>query len=186
MINIAEYRPSWQDEFRQIEATLRRGLGARALRIDHIGSTAIPGLCAKDIIDVQVTVAQLGEESNAALRALGYSQHPTVVLDHLPPNYSGPEAEWGKFFFMQPLGQRRINVHVRQLGRPNQRYALLVRDYLATHPPVAAAYGELKRRLAESLATDESYPVVKDPAVDLIYLAAEQWAAVSNWAPAEP
>jgi hypothetical protein len=82
------------------------------------------------------------------------------------------------------LGQ--VLLHGANLGKPNQRYALLFRDYLASHPPVAAAYGELKRRLAAALAKDESYPTVKDPAVDLIYLAAEQWASTSGWTPTQP
>lgn len=183
MIDIVAYRPSWQTEFRELGAKLRRGMGDLALRIDHIGSTSVPDLCAKDVIDIQVTVAQFSDEVNAILRGLGYSQHPGVLADHVPPDYPGPQADWAKLFFLQPAGERRVNVHVRQVGRPNQRYALLFRDYVASHPPVAAAYGELKRRLAASLASDEAYPDVKDPAVDLIYFAAEQWASASNWKP---
>jgi GrpB-like predicted nucleotidyltransferase (UPF0157 family) len=183
VIEIVSYRPSWQTEFQELGSTLRGRLGDIALRIDHIGSTSIPGLCAKNIIDIQVTVAQLGGEANASLRSLGYLQHPDVLADHVPPNDHRPETDWAKFFFMQPTGQRRTNVHVRQAGKPNQRYALLFRDYLASHPPVAAAYGELKRRLAASLASDDAYPDVKDPAVDLIYFAAEEWASASQWHP---
>jgi len=58
---------------------------------------------------------------------------------------------------------------------------LLFRDYLRAHPATAAAYAELKRRLAAGLADPASYPDVKDPAVDLIYLAAEEWAAAAGW-----
>ena len=68
-------------------------------------------------------------------------------------------------------------------GRANQRYALLFRDYLRTHPTTAAAYAELKRRLAQNLADPDTYPDVKDPAVDLIYFAAEEWAAATRWNP---
>lgn len=82
---------------------------------------------------------------------------------------------------MEPSGQRRINVHVREAGRPNQRYALLFRDYLIAHPRAAAAYGELKQRLAASLISEDAYADVKDPAVDLIYFAAEEWASHSQW-----
>jgi GrpB-like predicted nucleotidyltransferase (UPF0157 family) len=60
---------------------------------------------------------------------------------------------------------------------------LLFRDYLRAHPATAAAYAELKRRLAAALADPDSYPEVKDPAVDLIYLAAEEWAAAVGWEP---
>ena len=72
---------------------------------------------------------------------------------------------------------------MRVLGRANQRYALLFRDFLRGHPATAAAYAELKRRLAENLADPDTYPDVKDPAVDLIYLAAEEWAAATRWQP---
>ena len=68
----------------------------------------------------------------------------------------------------------------------NQRYPLLFRDYLRAHPRTAAAYAELKRRLAAHLADPQTYPVVKDPAVDLIYFAAEDWAAAVAWQPGPP
>jgi GrpB-like predicted nucleotidyltransferase (UPF0157 family) len=77
--------------------------------------------------------------------------------------------------------QRRVNVHVRLAGKPNQRYALLVRDFLRANPAVAAAYAELESRLAAALANPADYPEVKDPAVDLIYFAAEAWAVSSGW-----
>ena len=73
---------------------------------------------------------------------------------------------------------------MRQHGRLNQRYSLLFRDYLRAHPATGEAYAELKRRLAIHLADLETYPDVKDPAVDLIYLAAEEWAAANHWEPA--
>jgi GrpB-like predicted nucleotidyltransferase (UPF0157 family) len=59
----------------------------------------------------------------------------------------------------------------------------LFRDYLRAHPFTAAAYAELKRRLAAGLANPRTYPDVKDPAVDLIYLAAEEWATATGWQP---
>ena len=71
-------------------------------------------------------------------------------------------------------------------GRANQRYPLLFRDYLRNHRPTADAYAELKRRLAQYLADPEIYPFVKDPAVDLIYFAAKDWATVSHWQPGPP
>jgi GrpB-like predicted nucleotidyltransferase (UPF0157 family) len=68
-------------------------------------------------------------------------------------------------------------------GRANQRYALLFRDYLRAHPRSAAAYAELKRRLASNLADLRTYPDVKDPACDLIIVAAEDWADATGWMP---
>jgi GrpB-like predicted nucleotidyltransferase (UPF0157 family) len=182
-VEIFPYNPNWPNESKTIAATLRNGLGHLALRIDHIGSTSVPGLAAKDVIDVQITVAALGESIMTAMNALGYSHPEGVWRDHRIPNFEGPDSEWAKFFFRPPAGQRRTNTHVRVQGRANQRYPLLFRDYLRTHSSSAEAYAELKRRLAANLADWQTYPEVKDPAVDLIYFAAEDWAAATEWAP---
>jgi len=73
VIEIVDYRASWPREFREIAQAIRSGLGDLALRIDHIGSTSVPGLCAKDVIDIQISVARLDAAVVAALRAIGYS-----------------------------------------------------------------------------------------------------------------
>ncbi|SUX54300.1 GrpB family protein [Chromobacterium vaccinii] len=180
MIEIVPHQPRWAAEFQTIASQLRAALGELALRIDHIGSTAVPGLAAKDVIDAQITVAELDEHMANRLSAAGFERKP-FNRDHLPPGRDDAPEQWSKFFFREPAGQRRAHIHVRRAGSANQRYALLFRDYLRAQPAMAAAYGELKRRLASSLADWETYPDVKDPAVDLIYLAAEQWAERSGW-----
>ncbi len=181
MVEIIPYQTRWPAEFQQIAAAQRQALGDLALRIDHIGSTAVPGLPAKDVIDIQITVARLDEAVIAALESAGYTLVETNCNDHRPPGAQGPDSDWQKLFFRPPPGGRRTNTHVRTAGRPNQRYALLFRDYLRAHPASAAAYAELKRRLATHLADPQRYPEVKDPAVDLIYLAAEAWAVTTAW-----
>ena len=183
MLEILPYQNTWPSEFRQIASSIRQGLGVHALRIDHIGSTSVPGLAAKDIIDIQITVGALDREILSAMLALGYFQPEGIRRDHRPAHAGGPETEWEKLFFNPPEGQRRTNTHVRVQGRANQRYALLFRDFLRSHPATAESYAELKRRLAQHLADPEIYPEVKDPAVDLIYLAAEEWATAAQWKP---
>jgi len=74
-------------------------------------------------------------------------------------------------------------VYIRVQGAANQRYALLFRDYLRAHADSAQAYAELKRRLGQHLGDPKTYPDVKDPAVDLIYFAAEAWAVATGWRP---
>jgi GrpB-like predicted nucleotidyltransferase (UPF0157 family) len=180
VVEIVPYQESWPAEFQAIAVGLHRTLGELALRIDHIGSTSVPGLPAKDVIDIQITVAALDDQVRAAMATLGYTLREGL-RDHRPPDVMGPDSDWDKWLFMPPPGQRRTHTHVRVQGRANQRYPLLFRDYLRAHPATAAAYAELKRRLAQSLADPQMYPEVKDPAVDLIYLAAEDWAAVTNW-----
>jgi GrpB-like predicted nucleotidyltransferase (UPF0157 family) len=78
-----------------------------------------------------------------------------------------------------------VNLHARVLGRANQRYPLLFRDYLRAHPESARAYATLKRDLASLVPDDlDRYADVKDAVCDLIYLAAEEWAVATAWAPA--
>lgn len=186
MVVIVPYQESWPAEFKEIASRLRKGLDALALRIDHIGSTSVPGLAAKDVIDIQLTVAALDHHVVSALNAFGYVPREGIRRDHCPANFVGPASEWDKLLFHPPDHQRRAHIHVRVLGRANQRYALLFRDYLRAHPAAARAYAELKRRLALNLADPQTYPEVKDPAVDLIYYAAEDWAAATGWQPGPP
>ncbi len=183
MITIVPYNPAWPQEFATLARQLRSALGPDALRIDHIGSTAVPGLNAKDIIDIQVTVAALEpfDRQTAALAAAGFDVRPELWTDHLPPGATGPASDWQKRMVRPGPNRRPANIHVRVAGSPNQRYALLFRDFLRARPRSAAAYAELKRRLALHLGEIRDYAEVKDPACDLIFEAAESWAVQTNW-----
>jgi GrpB-like predicted nucleotidyltransferase (UPF0157 family) len=178
MIEIRGYRPDWPEEFERLRLRVADVLGGRAVRIDHIGSTSVPGLAAKDVIDVQVTVRQLGDAE--ALVAAGFRE-TRGFGDHVPPGQPVDELQWRKRFFNPPPGERPANIHVREEGRANQRYALLFRDYLRAHPLAADAYAELKRRLGDVLHDRGVYAEVKDPACDLIWVAAEEWAETTGW-----
>jgi GrpB-like predicted nucleotidyltransferase (UPF0157 family) len=177
-VAIEPYSERWAADFARIARQVRSVLGERAVRIDHIGSTAVPGLPAKDTIDVQVTVADLRDAN--PLGGAGFPEF-APVRDHRPPGASESEDDWAKRLFNEPPDERRANIHVRVDGRANQRYALLFRDYLREHPAAAAAYAELKRRLAAEIRDRGRYADVKDPACDLIMVAAEDWARLTNW-----
>jgi GrpB-like predicted nucleotidyltransferase (UPF0157 family) len=178
---IASYSEHWPAAFEALAKRIRAALGEAALRVDHIGSTAVPGLPAKNVIDVQVSVADLGAADGLA--TAGFRPFADAVVDHCPPGADSTPEQWTKRLFVEPEGERRANVHVRVEGRANQRYALLFRDYLRAHPATCEAYAELKRRLAAHMPDTLTYADVKDPAVDLIALAAEDWAAASSWRP---
>jgi GrpB-like predicted nucleotidyltransferase (UPF0157 family) len=184
-IVIVPYRPGWPAEFHALAAPLRAELGDLALRIDHIGSTAVPGLAAKDRIDLQVTVRALEPPVEQAIRRAGFERVGRINRDHLPPGF--PEdrpQDWVKWFFNPLPGARPANLHVRLEGRPNQRYPLLFRDYLRAHPAAAEAYAQIKIALAERHPDDmDAYYAVKDPVCDLIIGAAELWAASQGWLP---
>ena len=179
--------PRWPAEFRALAGPLQTALGGRALRIDHIGSTAIPDLPAKDIIDIQVTVAALDDGLAAALAPLGYTRFGTIAWDHVPPGHTDPPEEWAKQFYRPPAEQRPTNLHVRQAGRANQRYALLFRDYLRADPSAREAYAQIKQALARLHPDDvDAYYAVKDPVCDLIMRAAERWAVATGYTPGVP
>ena len=184
-IAIVPYDERWPAEFGRIAAALREALGALALRIDHIGSTAVPGLAAKDLIEVQVTVAALDAAAIAtALAPLGYALRDDITRDHVPPGMDDAPAEWRKLFFQAPAGQRRTQLHVREAGRANQRYALVWRDYLRAAPTTAASYGQVKAAFARLHPEDQAaYYDVKDAVCDIIADAAERWAAATGYVP---
>jgi GrpB-like predicted nucleotidyltransferase (UPF0157 family) len=182
-IVIRPYDERWPAEFAAIEQRLRAALGDVALRIDHIGSTSVPGLAAKDVIDVQVTVADLQDRRVlAGFEELGAS--PTdITSDHVPPGGTVDQLHWEKRYFRAPPAWRPTHLHVRAQGRANQRYALLFRDYLRHSAPAAAAYAQVKTALARLHPDDVgAYYDVKDPVCDLVMDAAERWAADVDWA----
>ncbi len=186
MITIVPYQTGWPGEFQVLGTMLRNGLGDLALRIDHIGSTAVPGLQAKDRIDIQVTVAALVPAVEQALAKIGYARLEHIAQDHTPPGSIGSTDDWVKWFFAPPPTQRPTNLHVRIEGRANQRYALLFRDYLRTHSDAARAYGQVKAALAGYHTDDvDAYYAVKDPVCDIIVAGAETWATAAKWRPGQ-
>lgn len=184
MIQIVPPRPGWHDEFAEIGAGVRRYLNELALRIDHIGSTSVPDLPAKDVIDIQVTVNQLEPAVEAALCETGFYRLTHIHCDHVPPGAPAAPEQWTKWIFNENPGNRRVNLHVRIAGRANQRYAILFRDYLRAHPTAAQAYAQVKSALADYHPENaEAYYAVKDPVCDIIMVAAEEWAESIRWIP---
>ena len=180
IIEIHPPDPTWPDDFQALKARLVPVLPEGSV-IHHIGSTAVPGLAAKDVIDIQVSVDRLDQVEVAALVALGFKHRAiTGPGDHCPPGLDLPDAELTKLFFKSTA--RPANIHVRERGRFNQRYALLCRDYLRTHPVAAQAYSLVKHHLVRHFANDEgAYYDIKDPVFDIIVEGANQWAIRVNW-----
>jgi len=182
-IVITDYDAHWPSRFRQVAAQLRATLGSAALRVDHIGSTSVPGLAAKDVIDVQITVTRLDVADSWPDELLpGLVRFKDAARDHVPAGLTSVPADWVKRYWTQPA---ELHVHVREQGRANQRYALLFRDFLRADPVAAGAYAAVKRALVDLAPGDwDGYYAVKDPACDLILAGAEQWSARTDWMPA--
>jgi GrpB-like predicted nucleotidyltransferase (UPF0157 family) len=171
-LDLVDYNPAWPQRFVLLREQLAAELGSAALRIDHIGSTAVPGLAAKDVIDIQVIVADEADEGSyrAAVESTG------VEL-----RYRETQSSWSFFRPMQP--PRTRHVHVTSAGSARERAQLLFVDYLRSNAPHRDAYAALKRRLAVEFADDRiGYTDAKTTFVtDTLHLA-EQWAAACGWA----
>ena len=181
-IVIARPDDSWPAQYEKIAHAVGGLLGELAQRIDHIGSTSVPGLPAKDILDMQVTVGTEPELDDVAERmvAADWELRPPR-RDHPVPGLPADDLQWVKRMLREPMYRRRVNLHVRVADRANQRYALLFRDYLRSHPETAQAYGAFKRQAAALQVDVANYTDLKDPVCDLIYLPAEEWAARTGW-----
>jgi GrpB-like predicted nucleotidyltransferase (UPF0157 family) len=139
MIIIAPYDPAWPARFAAEAARIRQALGNIALRIEHVGSTSVPGLAAKPVIDIQVSVQSLEPRDRYRkwLADLGYTHFPLGAFDLVYPFFKKP-AEWPSTH----------HVHLCVAGSEQERNHLAFRDFLRRNPTVAAEYVTLKRKLA--------------------------------------
>lgn len=164
MITIVPYDPRWPRLFEEEAARVRAVMGSHALRIEHVGSTSVPALAAKPVIDIQVSVASLNSPGLYAerLSQLGYVHIPLGPFDLVYPFFQKP-AEW-------PCTH---HIHLCVLGLEQERRHLAFRDYLRRHPVVAIEYVKLKRRLAAAhdgatLQSREHYSLSKTDFVESV------------------
>ena len=139
--------PGWAEEATTY-VDLLRTVVPWALSIDHIGSTGVPGLPAKDCLDLMVQVEELDEATVvSAMSDRGFRQRPEPWnRDEVTDGVSHP-----KLVFAPAVGSRPVNVHVRVSGARNVRYALLFRDFLRADAAARDSWGAFKTRLAQSV-----------------------------------
>jgi GrpB-like predicted nucleotidyltransferase (UPF0157 family) len=160
-LEIRDYDAQWPQMFEREERQLRWVLGKLAVRIDHVGSTAVRGLAAKPVIDVQVSVASLTPRQpyDDALAIRGYVHVPFGRRDARYPFFQRP-ARWPTV----------CHVHLCIVGSEEERAHLAFRDYLRHHPAVADEYTALKRRLSvgrgTTIAERARYSKAKTPFID--------------------
>ncbi|MDD4904146.1 MAG: GrpB family protein [Candidatus Bipolaricaulis sp.] len=170
---VIPYDPEWARRFAELGRRLRAALGDAALRIDHIGSTAVVGLAAKPIIDVQISVASFEpiDAYRLSLERLGYV-------------FRAENPERTKRYFREPPGERRTHIHVRRAGSWAEQFSLLFRDYLRTHPEDAARYADVKRALARKHGEDRvGYTNAKTPFIWSVMMSADLWSQEVGWTP---
>lgn len=187
---IVEPDPEWPRIARRLAARVAAAGGEKVLRVDHIGSTSVADLPAKDIVDLQVAVRSLAdaEEIGPALDAAGFPHLARITHDNPRGKWGDPQA-WRKRLHASADPGQRAMVHIRELDSPGWRYALLIRDWLRAEPAARNEYGELKQRLAErhiAEADFDAYTVDKEPWFDDAFERAEQWARRTGWTPQDP
>lgn len=145
--------PSWPDQAQRILARLRTTCGHRAVRVDHIGPTAVAGPAARDtvdVIDVQITVESIAVADELAedLLGAGYPRMDRITADPVEPGASEDPGLWEKRFHASADPGRPTGIHLRVDGRPNQQFALLLPAWLAANPTEGLDAGAYRRAWA--------------------------------------
>ena len=172
VIEVVDYDADWIGAFENEAAMLAPLFGQRLLEVHHIGSTAVPELQAKPIIDILVVLDDTGDINsfNPALEALGYRARGECLDAPIP-------GTPGRFYFSKDTnGVRSHQVHVCAEGHREILDKLAFRDYLRAHECEAAAYGDLKRRVAVDHPFDiVGYIRAKDDFVKSALVDALRW-----------
>jgi len=172
-IVLVPYDSSWPLRFGELAAPIRQAMGAVAVRIDHIGSTAIPGIMAKPVIDLQISVESFEPFSpiREPLESLGY-------------RWRADNPDRTKRYFREPKGTPRTHIHVRVLGSWQQQLPLLFRDYLRVSREERDAYEREKVRLAAEFRNHRTqYVDGKDPVIWEILRRGTKWVQQTGWEP---
>ena len=173
-IEVVPYDPAWRDAFARWRERLAAALGALAVRIEHIGSTSVPGLAAKPVIDVQVSVPDVENEAAflPAIEGLGIALR---------------SRETGHRYFRPGPGlPRDVQIHVWQAGGELGRVHLLFRDYLRAHAEARDAYAAVKMEAARAYRDDRiAYNEAKSSFILDTLEVAERWAAATGWSPGQ-
>ena len=179
------HQPAWAAQAERLRARLRLVCGEHALRVDHVGSTAVPGLVARDVIDLQVTVADLDAADALAepLAEAGFPQVAGVSSEPPKPEYGiGGEADpalWAQRLHASADPARPAHVHVRVNGWPGQRFALVLRDWLRADEHVRAEFQAAKHRARVDGTLN--YSEALEPWFDRAYTRAWEWADENGW-----
>ena len=159
---VLPYDPRWQQDFEAIRSELALGLGPLALRIEHVGSTSVPGLAAKPIIDIDVVIRDDTplETVITALSRIGYIHEGNLGI---------PQRE--AFCYDHKPHLRKHHMYVCPESSPELRRHITFRDYLRTHPEEAAEYGRIKQEAAALYPEDiDGYITHKASCIGKLYV----------------
>ncbi len=151
-VKLVPHNPKWEKLFEKEKQLLKKTFGDTILAIEHIGSTAIPGIPAKPIIDINIGVKSLdvARDMKEEFDRLGYEHRPFV------PDKTKDDLKWQELYVKGPEAKRTHYVHVTVFGGDYWKNDLLFRDFLRKNPERAKQYAKLKEQLAEKYADDRA------------------------------
>jgi len=161
-VKMANYDPNWPTLFEKEKNLILGAVGCIVVGIEHIGSTAVPGLEAKPIIDILVAVSHLSDARRCIepLKVLGYEYQPRLEADIPERRFFGKGV---------PPREQHYHLHMVELRSDFWERHLLFRDYLRAHPEVAQEYQRLKTQLAAEYGRNrEGYTEAKTPFIESI------------------
>lgn len=165
IVEVVKYDLKWPADFAREARLLKEKLGPIMVQAHHIGSTAVPGLMAKPIIDILLEVSDLPslDTKNTEMKILDYE-------------VMGAYGIPGRRYFRKGGDHRTHQIHAFQKGDAHLKRHLAFRDYLIAHPEVAQKYGQLKFDIAQRIDNDiEKYSDEKDPFIQLHEPKALEW-----------
>jgi GrpB-like predicted nucleotidyltransferase (UPF0157 family) len=165
---IVDYDPRWPALYGAERARILEAVGEWVVALEHIGSTAVPGLAAKPIIDLMGGVRRLADVTPyiPPLRALGYRYVPDFE-DVLPER---------RYFYKGDAQAHTYHLHIVERTDDFWRRHILFRDFLRAHPERMSAYDRLKRDLAARLGADrEAYTEAKTAFIEAVVVEARRW-----------
>lgn len=178
-VRVQPYRPEWATDGAELAHRLRE-LVPSATAVEHIGSTSVPGMAAKDCLDMMVVVQDLqASAAEPRLASAGFRRRDEP-WNNVEKAYG---RQWPKLVFAPAVGERAVNVHVRPAGSGSARLALLFRDHLRAVPHRAATWSDFKTAAATQASDLAAYGQLKLPAWRLLMELAEDWATRTAWEP---
>jgi dephospho-CoA kinase len=181
-LHVVDYDPSWPAQADRLITRIRYALGPGA-DVSHVGSTAVPGMPAKDLIDLMLAVPTL-DQADALAATLAAAGLPRRAGEWADNARGVPGETWPKRLHGSADPGRPVNLHVRVTGSPGWRFALLMRDHLRADAAAREGYAAAKARWAAEHPDVGSYAEAKEPWFDAEAEAAYDWAVRTGWQPA--
>ena len=164
-VRLVEHQSQWEEDAKDVIKLLKQILGETAVDIQHVGSTAIPSIHAKPIVDIAV-----------AVRSFDGLQPYVGVLERRRIGFRGKVVDGDILFVMGEKDMRTHHIHVVQWNGPSWNHYIAFRDHLNAHPEKAMLYDAHKQRLAAQFSGDRiHYTAGKEPIIQLLLAEAERW-----------